>query len=120
MCAAYRRLNEIGYAHSVETWNEGELVGGIYGVLLEGVFFGESMFSHMSDASKVAMVHLRNYGVERGLALIDCQLPTSHLASLGSRQIPRAAFLELLTRHIGENPAPQRCQEGPQETAPAG
>jgi leucyl/phenylalanyl-tRNA--protein transferase len=120
MCAAYRRLNEIGYAHSVETWNDGELVGGIYGVLLDGVFFGESMFSHMSDASKVAMVHLRNYGVERGLALIDCQLPTSHLASLGSRQIPRAAFLELLTRHIGKNPAPQRWQEGPQETAPAG
>jgi len=118
MSAAYRRLNEIGYAHSVEVWSENALAGGIYGVLLDGVFFGESMFSRVSDASKVAMVHLRNYGTERGLALIDCQLPSRHLTSIGSRQIPRAAFLELLTQHIDANPPPQRWHQSPREMAP--
>jgi leucyl/phenylalanyl-tRNA--protein transferase len=99
MSLAYGRLHALGYAHSVEVWRDGELAGGVYGVLLGGVFFGESMFSRASDGSKVALVHLRDVGRTRGLALIDCQIPSPHLASLGSREIPRRRFLDLLARH---------------------
>jgi len=94
MVEAYCRLHSMGYAHSVECWHEGELVGGLYGVALGQVFFGESMFSRMSDASKVALVRLRELGFE----LIDCQVPNDHLASLGAREIPREDFTRLLDR----------------------
>jgi leucyl/phenylalanyl-tRNA--protein transferase len=99
MSAAYNRLHALGYAHSVEIWRDGQLAGGVYGVLLGRVFFGESMFSRVSDASKIALVHLREFGHARGLALIDCQIPSPHLASLGSREIPRRRFLDLLARY---------------------
>lgn len=98
MIEAYHRLHRIGAAHSVETWLDGALVGGLYGVALGRVFFGESMFSVVSDASKVALVHL----VERLKALdfvfIDCQVTTGHLKRLGAREIPRSEFLEQLRR----------------------
>jgi leucyl/phenylalanyl-tRNA--protein transferase len=114
MAAAYQRLHELGYAHSIDVWRGGELAGGLYGVLLGDVFFGESMFSRVSDASKVAMVHLRDYGVPRGLALIDCQIPSRHLTTLGSREIPRREFLALLARHCPEAPAPRRWAHAPE------
>ena len=104
MIAAYSRLHERGLAHSVESWLDGELVGGLYGVSLGGVFFGESMFARAPDASKVALVHL----VERLRAaecrVIDCQQATAHLASLGAREIPRAAFAQLLRESIPPSP----------------
>ena len=92
MREAYRHLHSLGQAHSVECWHGSELVGGLYGVSLGRVFFGESMFSRMSDASKVALAHLR----DMDFALIDCQVPSEHLANLGAREIPRDSFLRLL------------------------
>ncbi len=92
MKAAYNRLHDLGYAHSVECWHEDQLVGGLYGVSLGRAFFGESMFSAMSDASKVALVHLRDYLQSRRFHFIDCQLPTRHLIGLGAREIARNDF----------------------------
>lgn len=96
MRAAYGRLFELGYAHGVEAWREGNLVGGLYGVALGRVFFGESMFSRETDASKVALAHLVRHLESLGFALIDCQMATRHLASLGAREIPRPEF----SRHL--------------------
>jgi leucyl/phenylalanyl-tRNA--protein transferase len=93
MQAAYFALHQAGYAHSFETWLEGDLVGGLYGVAIGRMFFGESMFSRATDASKVALVHLVSYLKKRGFPLIDCQMKTPLLASLGAREIPRRAFL---------------------------
>jgi leucyl/phenylalanyl-tRNA--protein transferase len=98
MRAAYHRLHELGYAHSVETWREGRLVGGLYGVAVGRVFCGESMFSRMSDASKIALAALCQQLQRWNFPFIDCQMQTSHLASLGAEMIPRALFLELLRR----------------------
>jgi leucyl/phenylalanyl-tRNA--protein transferase len=98
MEAAYCRLHEMGFAHSVECWRDGELVGGLYGVSLGRCFFGESMFHRVSDASKVAFVTLVRTLSERGCELIDCQMPNPHLASLGARGISRQDFLERLRR----------------------
>jgi len=92
MHAAYCRLHQRGQAHSVEVRFEGRLVGGLYGVQLGRVFFGESMFSRERDASKVALAHLARRALVAGLQLIDCQLPTPHLRSLGSRPLSRAEF----------------------------
>lgn len=92
MIRAYQRLHRAGWAHSVEVWRDGDLVGGLYGVSLGRMFFGESMFSLVSDASKVALVHLCGTLEERDFGLIDCQMATDHLLSLGAFQIPRAAF----------------------------
>lgn len=92
MLAAYCELHQRGHAHSVEVRLGGELVGGLYGVLMGRVFFGESMFSRERDASKTALAHLVERGIASGLELIDCQLPTEHLRSLGSRPISRAEF----------------------------
>jgi leucyl/phenylalanyl-tRNA--protein transferase len=94
MVEAYTRLHRRGFAHSVESWRDGELVGGLYGVALGSVFFGESMFSRAPDASKVALVRLTERLRESGFRLIDCQQATPHLASLGAREIPRKAFAE--------------------------
>ena len=93
----YQRLYDLGLAHSVETWRGGELVGGLYGVSLGRMFFGESMFSRVSDASKVALAHLAAQLESWEFTLIDCQLPTPHLASLGAREISRRTFLERVT-----------------------
>ena len=92
MRAAYRKLHDLGYAHSAETWVEGELAGGLYGVAIGGAFFGESMFSHARDASKIALVGLVRRLAAEGFGLIDCQMHTTHLESLGAREIPRAEF----------------------------
>jgi leucyl/phenylalanyl-tRNA--protein transferase len=91
--AAYNELHARGYAHSIETWIDGELAGGLYGVGLGGVFFGESMFTRVRDASKIALVHLVEHVARAGFGMIDCQMHTEHLESLGAREIPRDEFL---------------------------
>jgi leucyl/phenylalanyl-tRNA--protein transferase len=96
MRAAYLTLHRNGYAHSFETWLQDDLVGGLYGVALGRMFFGESMFSRATDASKVALVHLVRHLQGKGFPLIDCQMYTPLLASLGGREIPRRAFLRAL------------------------
>lgn len=96
MRAAYLALHRAGYAHSLETWRGRELVGGLYGVALGRMFYGESMFSRATDASKVALVKLVEILRQRGFPLIDCQMHTELLASLGAREIPRKAFLRML------------------------
>jgi len=98
MRAAYQRLHDLGHAHSLEVWDGTELVGGLYGVGVGGVFTGESMFHLASDASKVALVDLVARLAEAGGRLIDVQMVTPHLASLGARDLPRAEFLALLER----------------------
>ncbi|MDH0118971.1 MAG: leucyl/phenylalanyl-tRNA--protein transferase [Pseudomonas stutzeri] len=97
---AYVRLHEMGVAHSVEVWQQGQLVGGLYGLAMGELFFGESMFSRATDASKVGFVTLAERLREWGFALIDCQMPTRHLESFGARSIPRAAFAEALAMHL--------------------
>lgn len=104
MIVAYVALHKAGYAHSVECWLDNKLVGGLYGVAIGNVFFGESMFSRVSDASKVAFVFLSKQLQEWGYKLIDCQVYTSHLESLGAGMISRKEFLSLLQKHtINEN-----------------
>jgi leucyl/phenylalanyl-tRNA--protein transferase len=100
MRAAYRRLHAAGFAHSVETWLDGRLVGGLYGIALGRVFFGESMFSRARDASKVALKQLVDLALARGIGLIDCQVASPHLASLGAREIPRREFVARLAGAI--------------------
>ena len=95
--AGYARLHRLGVAHSVEVWEGSQLVGGLYGVVIGAVFTGESMFHRRTDASKVALVHLRDHMTARSLELIDCQLPTDHLTSMGAVTIPRSEFLDRLT-----------------------
>src|SRR5574343_1018681 len=96
MRQAYIRLHELGWAHSVETWQGGKLVGGLYGLAIGRMFYGESMFSHRTDASKFAFAHLVRYLVANQFGLIDCQMYTEHLASLGGREIPRRDFIARL------------------------
>ena len=96
MVAAYRELHRLGHAHSVETWIDGELAGGLYGVALGRVFFGESMFSRARDASKIALAALVAHLQSAGFGLIDCQMHTRHLETLGAREIPRSRFSRLL------------------------
>ena len=96
MHAAYCELHARGHAHSVEVHLAGALVGGLYGVLMGRVFFGESMFSRERDASKVALARLAQRGVVAGLTLIDCQLPTPHLRTLGSKPVNRSEFSALV------------------------
>ncbi|MFO7982015.1 MAG: leucyl/phenylalanyl-tRNA--protein transferase [Desulfuromonadales bacterium] len=98
MIAAYRQLHRMGFAHSTECWSEGELVGGVYGVCLGRCFFGESMFHRVRDASKVALVGLVDRLNELQFELLDCQMPTAHLASMGARGIPRSEFQRRLSR----------------------
>jgi leucyl/phenylalanyl-tRNA---protein transferase len=109
MRQAYGRLHQLGYAHSVECWQGEELAGGIYGIALGRCFFGESMFHRVSGASKVALLALAQRLREGGGELIDCQLPTAHLHSLGARDISRDEFLRRL-RQGGVSPGgePQR------------
>lgn len=100
MLEAYGRLAALGYAHSVEVWSEGELAGGLYGVALGRMFYGESMFSRRRDASKVALAYLVRQLERWGFELVDCQMPTAHLASLGAREVPRAEFLACVDRLV--------------------
>lgn len=100
MRAAYIKLHKLGFAHSVETWLDDRLVGGLYGVAVGRMFFGESMFSTERDASKVALKRLCEELIARGFHMIDCQMSTPHLMSLGARMIPRAQFTEALTEHV--------------------
>ena len=97
MLAAYQRLHQLGWAHSVETWVQGEkgaeLVGGLYGLAIGRMFYGESMFSLRTDASKIAAAHLAAFLERQRFGMIDCQMRTAHLASLGAREIPRAEFV---------------------------
>ena len=96
MIAAYCRLHESGFAHSVEVWYGKELAGGLYGISLGGCFFGESMFTRFSNASKVALVNLVDHLIKYDFDMIDCQIYTAHLARMGARKIPRHQFLAQL------------------------
>ncbi len=98
---AYTALHQKGFAHSAEVWQDGELVGGLYGVLLGDVFFGESMFSKVSNTSKYAFIRWTQHLQEQGVVMIDCQMHTSHLESLGAELIPRSEFLSLINQHVG-------------------
>jgi leucyl/phenylalanyl-tRNA---protein transferase len=111
MQAAYLALHREGYAHSFETWRDGELVGGLYGVALGRMYYGESMFSRATDASKVALFHLTEFLKNRGFPLIDCQMHTPLLASLGAREIPRRTFLRQLATLVNyaEPPGKWSC-----------
>lgn len=100
MIAAYCELHQSGYAHSVETWAGGKLVGGIYGVSIGRMFYGESMFSRVSNASKIALVHLARQLDRWQFGMIDCQMSTPHLISLGAREIPRDEFIVRLKELI--------------------
>lgn len=93
---AYWQLAQLGFAHSVETWSDGQLVGGLYGMAIGRMFYGESMFALTTDASKIAAAHLARFLESEGYGMIDCQMKTAHLASLGAREIPRADFMDRL------------------------
>ena len=112
MAEAYGTLHRAGFAHSVETWLDDKLVGGLYGVALGRAFFGESMFARVSDASKVALVALARQLQHWGFGVIDCQMNTAHLASLGAREIPRAEFTRRLRElvHYAPVPVPWRLE----------
>lgn len=97
---AYCRLHEMGYAHSAETWMADELVGGIYGIGLGRMFYGESMFHHVRDGSKIAFVHLVRRLQQQDYGMLDCQMQTAHLASLGAREIPRKEFSQRLSELV--------------------
>lgn len=100
MAQAYAALHRAGFAHSVETWIGGELAGGLYGVSIGRVFFGESMYSRAPDASKIALAHLARQLVRWEFGLIDCQMATPHLASLGAREIARNDFMRALSELV--------------------
>jgi leucyl/phenylalanyl-tRNA--protein transferase len=108
MRKAYLRLHRAGYAHSFETWRDGDLVGGLYGVAIGRMFYGESMFSRATDASKVALVALVRELRGRNFPLIDCQMHTPLLASLGARDIPRRTFLREMTALVNYSEPPRK------------
>ena len=97
---AYTQLHRLGYAHSAETWQDGELVGGLYGVRIGKIFFGESMFSKVSNASKFAFITYVHQLSQEGLALIDCQVYTDHLEKFGARMIERKKFMKILKENM--------------------
>ncbi len=107
MIEAYKCLHKLGYAHSIECWKDGHLAGGLYGIALDHVFFGESMFSDVTNSSKVALFHLVQHASQTGINLIDCQVKTEHLVRFGAREISRARFQELLAKNI-QKPAKQK------------
>lgn len=100
MQLAYQRLHELGYAHSIECWMNETLVGGLYGVAIQGLFFGESMFSRQRDASKVALYYLCQFLRQQQVPWIDCQVASDHLLSLGAQALPRDEFLQDLHRGL--------------------
>ena len=105
---AYCRMHELGYAHSVECYVDGALVGGLYGMALGQMFFGESMFARHTDASKVALAHLARFLEIEGFGLIDCQMTTAHLTSMGGHEIPRKDFARRIAELAGHGRAPGR------------
>lgn len=106
MIAAYGALHCQGLAHSVETWIDGELVGGLYGIALGRMFYGESMFARATDASKIALAHLVKQLARWNFGMIDCQMQTGHLASFGAREIPRAEFTRSLRELVNYPQSP--------------
>jgi len=104
MIAAYCTLHRLGYAHSLETWIDGQLAGGLYGIGIGRMFYGESMFSRASNASKIALAHLARQLERWQFGMIDCQMNTPHLASLGAREIPRSEFLARLQELVNYTP----------------
>ena len=112
MIDAYETLHRLGMAHSVEVWDGASLVGGLYGVAIGRIFFGESMFSRAPDASKVALVHLCQVLNGRGFGLIDCQMPTDHLLSLGAREVPRNEFIGWLDHYCAKPGPPGSWDDG--------
>jgi leucyl/phenylalanyl-tRNA--protein transferase len=113
MLTAYARLHDLGFAHSVEVWQRSQLVGGLYGVALGRAFFGESMFSRISDGSKVALVHLVGQLRRWAFELIDCQVMSAHLTRLGAELVPRSEFLRLVERacRLPGAPGPWRMDD---------
>lgn len=111
MRTAYLALHEAGHAHSFETWRDGELVGGLYGVAIGRMFYGESMFSRATDASKVALVHLVRFLQARGFPLVDCQMRTPLLASLGAREVARRSFLRAVSALVNYPEPPGKWEE---------
>jgi leucyl/phenylalanyl-tRNA---protein transferase len=105
MIASYEQLHELGFGHSIETYENGQLVGGLYGIQLGQVFFGESMFSLRRDASKVALARLVDECRARDIQRIDCQVASGHLASLGAREVSRSQFAALLQRYARRHPS---------------
>jgi len=116
MIAAYGELHARGIAHSVESWRDGQLAGGVYGISLGGIFFGESMVSIVTDGSKVALAKLARLARLRGIEVIDCQVPNDHLTRLGSRLLPRVDFLAWLERCVRQPPE-QRLHVEPMHPA---
>ena len=104
MIAAYNKLHQQGHAHSVECWLDGQLVGGLYGVAIGRTFFGESMFSTVADSSKLALVALCQQLQRWGIPLIDCQVYSAHLASLGAVEMPRNGFIDQLSKLCAQRP----------------
>ncbi len=103
MQTAYSTLHHLGHAHSVEVWHDNQLVGGLYGIAIGRLFFGESMFSRMADASKIGFVTLVQDLQQAGFVLIDCQMHTEHLARFGAREISRRTFQEYLRQYLDQN-----------------
>jgi leucyl/phenylalanyl-tRNA---protein transferase len=102
MRRAYQHLYEQGTAHSIEVWMGGALAGGLYGVALGRMFYGESMFSRQTNGSKIALVVLATHLSKWGFPIVDCQMQTTHLATMGAREIPRAAFLRMVTELVAQ------------------
>ncbi len=100
MIRAYKKLNRLGYAHSVECWDNRQLAGGLYGIALGEVFFGESMFTYSTNSSKFALIQLVDFLKTNNYRLIDCQMKTEHLVSMGARELDGKEFQRLLSRHI--------------------
>jgi leucyl/phenylalanyl-tRNA--protein transferase len=106
MLHAYQSWHQQGRVHSIETWQNGELVGGLYGVSMGATFFGESMFTRATDASKIALAHLVKFLKRHGVNFIDCQMVTNHLSTLGAHPIDRADFIQLVALGIEQNCLP--------------
>lgn len=117
MVDAYTELHRRGYAHSVEAWQGDALVGGLYGVAIGRMFFGESMFTRAPEASKVALVHLIDLLSRRAMPMIDCQQQTEHLARFGARPIPRREFAERLARLVNSTQSPELWNQPPADQA---
>lgn len=113
MIAAYEALHALGLAHSVEVWKDGRLVGGLYGVAIGRAFFGESMFSRVNDASKVALVHLCRKLAEWDFGLVDCQMRTNHLIRMGAIELPRRRFIGLVNQYCRLPGRNEGWDEGP-------
>ncbi|GAB5046915.1 leucyl/phenylalanyl-tRNA--protein transferase [Thermodesulfovibrio sp. TK110] len=111
MMEAYIKLHKLGYAHSVEVWFEGKIVGGLYGVSIGKAFFGESMFTLMKDASKVALACLVEHLIKNDFHFIDCQITNRHLLSLGAYELPRRVFLVLLDEALNKKDSTEWNQE---------